>query len=56
MLFKRLQNKPFWIWNIREQNKKTIEQTEITALIIQLDYLTTKDTGNGPLDTVGPGN
>jgi hypothetical protein len=30
--FERLQNKPFWIWNIKE-NKKILKQKEIGALI-----------------------
>jgi hypothetical protein len=37
--FERLQNKPFWIWNIEEHKQEDIKQTEIAVLIISLVYL-----------------
>jgi hypothetical protein len=35
-LFERLQNKPFWIWNIENHKQETSKQTEIAALITLL--------------------
>jgi hypothetical protein len=39
-LFGGLDNKPFWIWNIEEHEKRMSKQKDIAASIILLVYLT----------------